>query len=268
MKTVDFRGTMLPGDCLYEERLSTRHCDVKVLTFRDFLSEDIAIVSEPAQPSETMIIPMLRRAVEVSSPPQNAQTRNVTPLAIDELLLRMKAGDRDAAAEFLMRYHSRIRRRIRGKLGPHIRRLFDSLDILSTIGRRLDLYVMSGRLQAASEAQLWNLLFKLADNAMVDKARIFKQLQDAEGEDSEFAQQFAHRLHDAEHDGTTGAELEIENCLRLLDDPVDRKILSLWLLGETHAVIAEHVDLGAAAVRKRWERIKSQLKERFEIGAA
>ncbi len=188
------------------------------------------------------------------------------PLAVDELLLRMQAGDRDAAAEFLMRYESRIRRRIRGKLGTAIRRLFDSLDILSTLGRRLDLYVMSGRLQVASEAQLWNLLFRMADNALVDKARVFRRLQAVEGEDSEFAQQLALRLREAESQGDSGVEIEIDKCLREIEDPTDRRILSLWLTGEPHTSIAEYVDLAPTAVRKRWERIKAQLRQRFLAG--
>ncbi len=176
----------------------------------------------------------------------------------------MRGGDRGAAAEFVMRYGSRIRRRIRGKLGPSIRRLFDSLEILSTLGRRLDLYVMSGRLQASNEAQLWSLVGKMADRALIDKARVFKRLQAVEREDSQFAQALASRLRIV--DGTQpmgGAELEIDNCLRALDDGVDRQILSLWLAGETHLTISEVVSIGPDAVYKRWERIKSQLRERL-----
>lgn len=197
---------------------------------------------------------------------QTASQRNSSPLHIDDLLLRMRSGDRDAAAEFLMRYGSRVRRRIRGKLGPTIRRLFDSMEILSTLGRRLDLYVMSGRLQVASESQLWSLLFKMADRAMIDKARVYKRLQAAEGEDSDFARDFNRRLHEADNEQTSGVELEIENCLKALSDPRDRRILSLWLAGEPYAVIAEYVDLEPANVRKKWEFIKARLRRRFQVG--
>ncbi|MCI0362422.1 MAG: ECF-type sigma factor [Phycisphaerales bacterium] len=201
---------------------------------------------------------------EVLQNPQTSSSDLSTSLAINELLLRMRGGDRGAAAEFVMRYGSRIRRRIRGKLGPSIRRLFDSLEILSTLGRRLDLYVMSGRLQASNEAQLWSLVGKMADRALIDKARVFKRLQAVEREDSQFAQALASRLRIV--DGTQpmgGAELEIDNCLRALDDGVDRQILSLWLAGETHLTISEVVSIGPDAVYKRWERIKSQLRERL-----
>jgi len=176
----------------------------------------------------------------------------------------MRGGDREAAAVFLMRYESRIRRRIRGKLGPSIRRLFDSMEILSTLGRRLDLYVMSGRVQADDESQMLGLLFKMAENALIDKARVFRRLQSVESADSEFAHELEQRLRKADSERDTGAELELENCIKTINDPVDRRILSLWLTGEPHAAIAQFVDKTPTAVRKRWEKIKSELKDRFE----
>jgi hypothetical protein len=225
-------------------------------------------VLEPAESADVETTSHARSFVNGAQPLQAAKSAATAPLAIDALLLRMRGGDRDAAAEFLMRYGSRIRRRIRGKLGPSIRRLFDSLEILSTLGRRLDLYVMSGRMQAANEGQLWSLLFKMADNALIDKARLFRRLQSVEGEDSEFAQQLGGRLQQAETEQSSGVELEIDNCLRAIPDPTDRRILSLWLTGEPHISIAEHVELAPTAVRKRWENIKSQLKERLQtVGA-
>ena len=115
----------------------------------------------------------------------NADIQNGTvppALAGDEgdgvqlLLDRMRSGDRVAAAVFITRYGSRIRRRIHGKLSPAMRRIFDSQDILSTLGRRLDQYVRFGRLAAASEDELWALVFRMAENAVIDKARVFRRL--------------------------------------------------------------------------------------------
>jgi DNA-directed RNA polymerase specialized sigma24 family protein len=172
----------------------------------------------------------------------------------------MRSGNREAAAEFLMRYGSRVRRRIRGKLAPTMRRVFDSMDILSTLGRRLDLYVMSGKVQASNEAQLWSLLFKMADHALVDKARMFRTSQEIERENSIFASK--HTSDD--NDGLYG----IDHCLGLLDDPVDRSVLSLWLVGDSHVEIGRQLKLGADAVRKRFKRIQTLLKERFQTGVA
>ncbi len=191
---------------------------------------------------------------------------DMMPSPIEHLLQRMQAGDRAAAAEFLLRYESRIRRRVRAKIGPAIRRLFDSLDILSTLGRRLDGYVVSGNLRAESEGECLSLLFKIADNAMIDKARLVQRLAAAEGEDGDFAQLMASRLRHAGRAGrehSTNIEIEIEGCMRMLRDPHDRRILSLWLAGEQHKDIATLMQLSADGVRKRWQNIRATLRERL-----
>ena len=180
-----------------------------------------------------------------------------------QLLERMRAGDRAAAALFVTRYGSRIRRRIRGKLSPAMRRIFDSQDILSTLGRRLDLFVRSHRIEALNESQLWALVFRIAENAIIDKARVFRRLRQVEGEEGEFAQQLSTRLRLAERDQKRGAELEIGRVLSLIEDRTDREILSLWLVGTDHKVVAELVDLAPTAVRKRLQKIKADLQRRF-----
>jgi len=181
------------------------------------------------------------------------------------LLQRMRGGDRGAAATFVTRYDARIRRRIRGKLSPAMRRIFDSQEILSTVGRRLDMFVRSGRLEATSEDQLWALVFRMAHNAVIDKARVFHRLQEVEDEDGQFAQHFYSRLRQAERDRREGAEIEIERALKLFDDHIDREILSLWLVGASHNVIAENVDLAPTAVRKRWQKIRTKLHKCFAL---
>lgn len=186
---------------------------------------------------------------------------------VQALLHRMREGDRGAAATFVTQYDARIRRRIRGKLSPAMRRIFDSQEILSTVGRRLDSYVRSGQLEATNESELWALVFRMANNAVIDKARVFHRLREVEGEDGQFAQELYRRLRQAERRRREGAEVEIDRALRLLDDHVDRDILSLWLVGASHSVIAEHVDLAPTAVRKRWQKIRTKLHECFSRGS-
>jgi DNA-directed RNA polymerase specialized sigma24 family protein len=186
---------------------------------------------------------------------------------VRSLLQRMRDGDRGAAATFVTRYDARIRRRIRGKLSPAMRRIFDSQEILSTVGRRLDSYVRSGQLEATNEGELWALVFRMANNAVIDKVRVFHRLQAVEGEDGQFAQELYRRLRQAERKRREGAEVEIDRALRLLDDHVDRAILSLWLAGVSHTVIAEHVELAPTAVRKRWQKIRTRLYECFSRGS-
>jgi hypothetical protein len=186
---------------------------------------------------------------------------------LDDLLMRMRASDRDAAAEFLRRFGSRIRRRIRGQLAPAMRRLFDSQDILSTLGRRLDACVRASQLGAVTAEQLWALVFRIADNALIEKARVFRSLEAREGEDSPFARNVLDRLQRREQEEEDGAVIEIDRAMGLLDDAVDRDILSLWLMGNQHKHIAESVGILPTAVRKRWERIRGLLRQQLDAGA-
>ena len=175
------------------------------------------------------------------------------------LLRRMQTGDREAAALFVTHYGSFIRRRIRGKLSPAMRRIFDSLEILSTVGRRLDLYVSAGRFNAQSEGQLWALILRMANNAVIDKSRIFRRLEKVEAEDSDFSRQLLTRLKDVHRRDDEKVELEIERALDLLGDVLDRQILSFWLSGARLSMIAKYVGLAPTAVRKRWQKIRATL---------
>ncbi len=178
---------------------------------------------------------------------------------VPELLQRMKVGDREAAGQFITRYGSRIRRRIRGKLSPAMRRIFDSQDILSTLGRRLDRYVLDGRVEANNEHELWGLVFKLANNAICEKGRLLRRLKHAEREDGPFATELAARLRSAQRPETDddAFELEMGRVFAVVGDSTDQRILFLWLDGVGHSAIATHVQMTVVAVRKRWQRIKS-----------
>ncbi len=220
-------------------------------------------MSDPANTPQEPPILAFSGSPEGSPLPQSEMVEGAAPLAIEELLWRLREGDRDAAAEFLMRYGARIRRRIRGKLGPNIRRVFDSMDIMSTLGRRLDLYVMSGRMNIVSEEQLWSLLFKMADHALVDKARIIRSMNSIENQDSEFTHAFARRQRASDRSGAAESDLEIENCLHLLQNETDRRFLSMWVMGESFSSIGRRLELSPEATRKKWERIRTQLKQHF-----
>ncbi len=189
--------------------------------------------------------------------------RPAVDLEFDTLLSRMRAGDREAAAEFVTRYGARVRRRIRGKLSQPMRRVFDSQELMATLARRLDAYVRAGRLAAASGGQLWSLVFQIAEHAVVDKTRIFRRLQTVEAEDGSFARGLLERLRQAEESGQDGAELELDRAFRMLDDATDRTILSLWLADTPHTITAECVGLSPAAVRQRWQGIRRELRSRL-----
>jgi DNA-directed RNA polymerase specialized sigma24 family protein len=180
---------------------------------------------------------------------------------IGVLLSRMRAGERDAAATFIQRYGLRIRRRVRGKLSPTVRRVFDSHDILSTVGRRLDLYVRAGRMAALREDQLWSLVLRMVDHAVIDKVRLFRHLRSVRDEDGSFACSFLRHLED--FDRRRDARIEVDAALSALPSEADRDVLRLWLAGHTHGEIAARTGSTLGAVRWRWKAITARLRERF-----
>ena len=190
----------------------------------------------------------------------------LSPVPVTELLSRMRAGDRDAAAAFLVNYGDLIRRRVRGKLGVSVRRMFDSMDILSTIGRRFDSYVRDGKLQAVDEPQLWALLFRMAEAAVIDKVRIVKRLQIAEGEDGAIARELLARIEAVESGTEDGAELILEKALAALRSDDDRTVLTLWLADWPLFRIAEAMNIAPAAARQRWHSIRLLLKNKLVAG--
>lgn len=141
-----------------------------------------------------------------------------------------------------------------------MRRLFDSQDILSTVARRLDEMVCSGRVQAANEFQFMALLIKMAGHAVVDKARIVSRLQGVESDDLVVAKSFEHAFQSAESSQRDSSEV-IEKAFDATADAVDRTILSMWLNGFEHAAIASATRLSTEAVRFRWHRLRGRLRE-------
>jgi DNA-directed RNA polymerase specialized sigma24 family protein len=183
---------------------------------------------------------------------------------LDTLIARMREGDRAAAAAFITRYGERVRRRVSGKLSPAMRRLFDSQEIMSTVARRLDHCVSGGELAAMAPDQLWGLIFRIAENSVVDKGRIYQRLRSVEARDSRFADGLRRRLESADARRVGGGgEVELDSLLRRLSEPLDREILTQWLRGLSHELIAQDLDLKPAMIRKRFERIKKHLRHEF-----
>lgn len=183
--------------------------------------------------------------------------------ALAPLIDRMRAGERAAVGTFIQHYGDRIRRRVRAKLRPAMRRLFDSAEILSTLGRRLDACVADRRLLAASEGEFWSLVLTISDHALIDKGRVFQRLSDAEGEDGPVADALRSRLSAASRRADDGDLLELDTLLSSFRDPDDRRLLALWLQGVPHTQIADELGISAAAVRKRWQAIREELRTRL-----
>ncbi len=184
------------------------------------------------------------------------------------LVQRIREGDRHAAADYGMSMAPIIRRRIRGKLGPRMRTLFDSLDIVSTVLRRLDLYVVAGQIRATTEDELRALIMTITQHALLDKARMYERLRAAEGEDRNLARLMLDRTRDGENLDDAALDVTLEQAVSSLSNETDQTILWLWLTGIDHGLTAQIVGISLEHVRKRWERIRSRLRRTLGRAAA
>lgn len=187
-----------------------------------------------------------------------------TPPDAMALLERIRRGDREAAAEFVLRHRAAIQRRFRQRMGIRVRRLLDSLDLVSTIARRLDAAVKIGNVRALDDAQLWALVVQIGSNALNEMGRVQARLDRVEGPDSEIARELRCRLARAERREPEGAMIEVDRILRVIPQDIDRHILTLWLSGYEHAQIAEEIGLAPATVRQRWARLCAMLRSGYE----
>lgn len=198
------------------------------------------------------------RNSDAQPPPPSA----ASPLG--ELIERLRTGDRQAAGQFIERYGPMVRRRVRGKLGESMRRMFDSQDILSTVSRRLDRYAAAGKIRATSEPELWKLVLRMVDSAMVDKFRLVRRLRRAEGDDPELSRLLLRRFESPSPEDEEAAERSLDRAFASLGQTDDRQFLSLWLRGHRHATIAGVLGISPEAARQRWLVIRDLLRAEFE----
>jgi len=180
---------------------------------------------------------------------------------LEELLRRIGSGDREAAAEFVQRYAPVIRQRFRARLSPSLRRLMDSGDLVSTVGRRLDQLVATGGVNVENEHQLWALVNHLAKAAIADKARVLARLRRVESPDSDWARSFLGRASSPRDDGTDRFDETLDHAMDVLETDVDRRVLALWLGGWSHLQISAQLRITPNAARQHWHRVRSRLAE-------
>lgn len=193
---------------------------------------------------------------------------NVVHLTTDPdlqpLLERMVSGDREALGTFVLRYGALIKRRARSRLRNRTRRLFDSQDILSTVGRRLDTIVRERRVTARTGDQFWSLVNKVMNTSLIEKARVVEALREKEGAESSFASEMLSELERLERSPRSeGFEFAFDDMLALLESDEDRTIVSLWASGVTYREIAEHLGCQETRVRQRFYRACAKLRDSF-----
>ncbi|HZW08583.1 MAG TPA: ECF-type sigma factor [Phycisphaerales bacterium] len=179
------------------------------------------------------------------------------------LLTRFRAGDTDAVGDFVSRYGPLIRAHYRRRIGRSMQRLVDSQDLLSTIARRLCQRVSNRRIRAVDRRQLWAMVYRIGDGALVDRVRVLARLRSLEADSSEFVHMLRERLDRPEDVAGAAFAEELAAMLASLETEIDRRLLVMWLHGTALGDAGAEFGLSAAATRKRWERIRGHLRQQF-----
>jgi RNA polymerase sigma factor (sigma-70 family) len=88
-----------------------------------------------------------------------------------DLMHRVRAGDNGAAAELVRSYEPAIRRVVRFRLNPHLRRLCDSLDICQAVLGKFFVNAALGQFDLNSPDDLVKLLSTMARNEVLREQR-------------------------------------------------------------------------------------------------
>lgn len=206
--------------------------------------------------------------LDVTENSRSAAQSRYASLTTPELLSCVAQHDREAAAEFMSRAAPLIRQRFRSHLSPSLRRLLDSSDVLSSVGRRLDDLVRRGGLTVLNERQIWGLVNQLARATIVDKARALKRLREAEDPEGDWARLVLSRIEAGDRAERDLFDETLEVIMDAAGDDRDRQVLAMWMQGIPFGRIGAVIGLEAGAVRQLWHRIRARLRATLEKTAA
>src|SRR5438552_2064247 len=89
------------------------------------------------------------------------------------LLVKVRDGDEQAAADLVRLYEPEVRRFVRYRLSsPRMRRLLDSLDICQSVFGNFFARMRQGQFDLRHPRQLGQLLVTMAGNRLLDHARM------------------------------------------------------------------------------------------------
>lgn len=172
----------------------------------------------------------------------------------ETLLSRMRAGDRDAAAEYLLRRREALRRWTDRAAGPR-----GGEDLLSTVLRRFDRLVHAGRFQGRTEADAWRVVVAIGRRTLVNltqRAALHRKAIEALG---------ATRANATSDGDAASASFDAAALHRIVAGLGNEDYLVLVgkLEGRRSHEIAASFGASEEAVRTRWSRLRKMLIEQI-----
>jgi RNA polymerase sigma-70 factor (ECF subfamily) len=188
--------------------------------------------------------------------------------AFHELMVRVQAGDADAAAELIQKFEPEIRLEVRVRLrvqDARMRRLLDSLDITQSVLASFFAGVALGRFTPKHPKQLLGLLVTMTRNKLLTQVRD----QRRQRRDIRRVQSLDAEAHNVAASGESpsqlvaGVELLGEFRKRLSDE--EQQLTERRGQGLTWAVIAEELGGTPDGRRKQLERAYARVVRELNL---
>jgi RNA polymerase sigma-70 factor (ECF subfamily) len=172
--------------------------------------------------------------------------------AFRKLIVGVRAGDPDAAAQLVRTYEPEIRRVIRLELADaRLARLLDSMDVCQSVLGKFFVHAAAGQLELDDPQQVLRLLVTMARNRLRDHARKQRTRRQVAGEGPE-------GLEGVPGGGPTPSQIvasrELLQAVRDRLAPPDRYLADQRALGRDWADLAAQVGDSPGALRKRLQR--------------
>jgi RNA polymerase sigma-70 factor (ECF subfamily) len=166
-----------------------------------------------------------------------------------DLLGRLRAGDRQAAADLIRAYEPEVRRFARMRLtDPRLRRTLESMDVCQSVLANFFVRAAAGQFDLHRPDDLLKLLATMVRNKVIDHARRPKNVAEAAGLDPE-------RM--ASPEATPGRALagrELLERARSRLKPDEQYLFDQRIAGRPWAELAQELGETPEALRKRYSR--------------
>jgi RNA polymerase sigma factor (sigma-70 family) len=179
------------------------------------------------------------------------------------LLSRARGGDAEAVGELCRQYEPRLRVVARVLLGPALRPVLDSVDLVQSVHRSLLVGIREEKFDISTPENLIALALTLLRRKVARqwrRARRQRRLNSG-GSSIDLLPRILVDLTSSEADPADSAEYhdQVEQLCRHLD-ATERHILALRVDGHTTAEIAQQVGLNHATLRVRLTRLRERLR--------
>ncbi len=175
-----------------------------------------------------------------------------------ELIRRVRARDEEAAAQFMRRYESAIRRVVRIHLrDTRLRRVLDSMDICQSVLATFFVRAALGQYELDSPDQLLHLLASITSHKVTNKAnRLLAQKRDLR-RDALLGDQYDHMVHPASDPSEQASAKDLLEKIRSRLNDEEPQLAEQRALGRGWRELAEELGGTDVALRKKLTRALS-----------